>query len=233
MAKLKTPTGKIEYADNLKDWYSLATENFVINSVADIPPCNVATNSSLGTVVYSNGSNGVGATLTNGNTPQSTLAIDGLTLAVGNRVLVKNQTTNTQNGIYVVTDTGSASTNWVLTRATDLDFYTQFTRGLIVNVFAGTLNTAKLFMLTSSVTVNIGSAAIVFSDLASSGISSVQGTTNQINVSVASGVATLSIADNVVLGGTAGNTIAGGTTAQRPSGVNLRPYTIRVNTELT
>lgn len=232
MPKLTNPSGKPEYADNLKNFYTLATENFVLNTVAYIAPCNVATNSGLGNVVYSNGSNGVGATLTNANTPQSTLAIDGLTLAVGNRVLVKNQTTNTQNGIYVVTDAGSASTNWVLTRAADLDFYTQFTRGLIVNVFAGTLNTAKIFMLTSSVTVNIGSASIVFSELTSSGVSSIQGTTNQINATVASGVVTLSIADNVRLGGTGGVGIVVGNTANRPTGSNLIAGLIRINSDL-
>ncbi len=230
MGKLKNPSGKVEYADNLKDWYPLATENFVINQLKYVAPCNVATTANL-TSNYINGSSGAGATLTNAGT-QAVLNIDGLALAIGSRVLVKSQTTNTQNGVYVVTDAGSASTNWVLTRVTELDNYTQFERGMIVNVFAGTLNASKIFMLTSAVSVNIGSAAIVFSDLSSSGITGIQGATNQINVSIASGVATLSIADNVVLGGTAGITISGGPSNLRPTGTNLRPFTIRINTDL-
>lgn len=225
MGKQKDPSGKIEYVDNLKEFYTLATENFVINSVAYIAPCNVATTANL-TATYSNGLSGAGATLTNAGS-QVALNIDSLGLAIGSRVLVKNQATNTQNGVYVVTDVGSASTNWILTRVTELDNYLQFIRGLTVQVFAGTTNSPKIFMLTSSVTVNIGSAAIVFSELLSSGVAGIQGTANQINVAIASGVATLSIADNVVLGGTAGTTISWGTVAQRPSGVNLRPFTIR------
>lgn len=79
-----------------------------------------ATTADLGTVTYSNGTSGVGATLTNGGT-QAALVVDTYAVAVGDRILVKNQTTATQNGIYVVTTVGSATTNWVLTRASDFD----------------------------------------------------------------------------------------------------------------
>lgn len=74
----------------------------------------VATTASL-TSTYNNGSSGVGATLTNSGT-QAALKIDGVTLSAGNRVLVKNQTNEAQNGVYTVTTVGSVSTNWVLTR---------------------------------------------------------------------------------------------------------------------
>ena len=228
MAKLKTPIGKVEYADNLKDWYSLATENFVINELKYIAPCNVATTANL-TATYANGASGAGATLTNSGT-QAVLNIDGLALAVGSRVLVKNQTTNSQNGVYNVTDAGSASTNWVLTRVTELDNYLQFVRGLTVQVFAGTTNSPKIFMLTSSVAVNIGSAAIVFSQLSSSGIGGILGTNNQITVTVVGGVATLSLPTDLILPGTEAVTLPVGTTAQRP--LNPRVGMIRFNRSL-
>jgi hypothetical protein len=61
---------------------------------------------------------GVGATLTNAGA-QAALAIDGVTLSVGNRVLVGLQTSGAQNGVYTVTNVGSGATNWVMTRATD------------------------------------------------------------------------------------------------------------------
>lgn len=71
---------------------------------------------------YDNGSSGVGATLTNAGT-QAALVIDGITLNTSDRVLIYNQTNAYENGVYTVTDTGSPSTNWVLTRATDADSY--------------------------------------------------------------------------------------------------------------
>ncbi len=71
---------------------------------------------------YNNGAAGVGATLTNAGT-QAALVVDGVAVAVNDRVLVYQQTDQTQNGVYVVTSIGSGSTNWVLTRSADADTY--------------------------------------------------------------------------------------------------------------
>jgi hypothetical protein len=71
---------------------------------------------------YNNGTSGVGATLTNAGA-QAALVIDGVTVSTNDRVLVYQQTTQTQNGVYTVTNTGSVSTNWVLTRSDDTDTY--------------------------------------------------------------------------------------------------------------
>ena len=230
MAQLPLPKGKHEFYDDSVPpvLHFTASENWVLNNIAKINPCNVATTANL-TSIYANGSSGVGATLTNSGT-QAVLNIDGLALAIGSRVLVKNQTTNLQNGVYNVTDAGSASTNWILTRVTELDTYTQFVRGMLVQVFAGTTNSPKIFMQTNSVAVNIGSAAIVYSELISSGVAGVQGTTNQITVTVASGVATLSLATDLILPGTEAVTFPVGTTAQRP--LNPRVGMIRFNRSL-
>ena len=61
---------------------------------------------------------GVGATLTNSGA-QAALVLDGITLSVADRVMVRLQTAGAENGVYAVTSVGSGSTNWVLTRATD------------------------------------------------------------------------------------------------------------------
>ena len=61
---------------------------------------------------------GVGATLTNSGA-QAALSVDGVSLSVNDRVMVRLQTTGAQNGVYTVTTVGSGSTNWVLTRAAD------------------------------------------------------------------------------------------------------------------
>jgi hypothetical protein len=69
---------------------------------------------------YSNGTSGVGATLT-ADTNRAFSTLDGESVALGQRVLIKNQTDAKQNGIYTLTTVGSVSVPWVLTRATDAD----------------------------------------------------------------------------------------------------------------
>jgi hypothetical protein len=61
---------------------------------------------------------GVGATLTNAGA-QAALVVDGVTLSVADRVMVRLQTNGAENGVYVVTNVGSGATNWILTRAND------------------------------------------------------------------------------------------------------------------
>jgi hypothetical protein len=77
---------------------------------------------------YSNGSSGVGATLTNAGT-QAAFTTDGTTPPINSRILVRLQTNTTENGIYTLTTVGSGSTNWVLTRATDFDTATEIAGG--------------------------------------------------------------------------------------------------------
>jgi hypothetical protein len=72
------------------------------------------------TATYNNNTTGIGATLTNAGT-QAALVLDNVSLIAGDRVLIKNQATTLQNGIYTVTTVGTVSTNWVLTRASDYD----------------------------------------------------------------------------------------------------------------
>lgn len=86
---------------------------------------------------YNNGISGVGATITeniNGLLP----AQDGVTLLVGQRLLVKNQTTVLQNGVYVVTSLGGVGSKYILTRSTDSDSSSEFDNQL-VQPTAGTL----------------------------------------------------------------------------------------------
>lgn len=77
-----------------------------------------ATTAALAANTYANGASGVGATLT-GNANGALAAQDGVTLGVNDRLLVKNEATAANNGIYVVTQVGSGGTPYILTRATD------------------------------------------------------------------------------------------------------------------
>jgi hypothetical protein len=86
---------------------------------------------------YSNGTAGVGATLTNAGT-QAAFQTDGTSPSLNARILVKDQTTTSQNGIYTLTTVGSGSTNWVLTRATDFDTAAEIAGGDFTFVDTGT-----------------------------------------------------------------------------------------------
>jgi len=104
---------------------------------------------------YSNGSSGVGATLTNSGT-QAAFSIDGVSPSQNDRVLVKNQTAEEHNGIYTLTTVGSGSANWVLTRATDADAAAQITGGTFVFVEQGTTNADAGFVFTHNGTPTMG-----------------------------------------------------------------------------
>ena len=123
---------------------------------------------------YNNGTAGVGATLTNAGT-QVALVIDGVTVATNDRVLVYEQTNQTQNGIYVVTDTGSGSTNWVLTRASDADTYVinsanGLSEGSTVFVQQGATGAGETYTCNTSGVITFGTTNISFAQISSAQI---------------------------------------------------------------
>ena len=143
---------------------NVATVGYV-NDIASgftfIAPVRVATIADLGAVLYNNGTAGVGATLTN-NGVQAALNIDGVALNMSDRVLVKNESTPTYNGVYSVTTVGSGATNWVLTRTTDYDMAPgQIKPGNLVPVTAGTVNVDSIWLQTDTV-ATIGTDPIDF-----------------------------------------------------------------------
>jgi hypothetical protein len=121
--------------------------------------CKAATTGTLavasgGTITYNNGISGVGATLT---TTGTFTAIDGVTLANGDRILVKNETTAANNGIYVRTSTT------VLTRATDFDNSPSGeVSGAFTFISGGTVNGDDGFVCTTDDPVVMGTTAINF-----------------------------------------------------------------------
>jgi hypothetical protein len=112
--------------------------------------------------------NQVGKTLTNAAT-QAALTIDSIVLAVNDRVLVKDQTTGADNGIYTVTVVGTASTNWVLTRAGDADVSVDMTPGVFAFVEEGTVNGNNGFVLTTDAPVTLDTTALVFVQFSGAG----------------------------------------------------------------
>ena len=131
------------------------------------PSCKIATTANL-TATYSNGSAGVGATLTNSGT-QATLTIDSTAANLDDRVLVKDQTTRTQNGIYVVTNVGGASSNWVLTRATPEDQPAELSGGAFVFVEEGVLNANNGYTFTHTGQPTFGTTNLDVSQFSGAG----------------------------------------------------------------
>ena len=162
MALFTLPVGKQEIHDGTS-WYALASENWVLNTLSSVAPCRVATTTNL-TATYANGTSGVGATLTNSGS-NAPLSIDGVSLSVNDRVLVKDQTAALQNGIYTVTTLGTSSVAWVLTRAADFDSSSQMTQGKIIAVINNTsvsgLNNNTLWVLSANV-ATLGTTTISF-----------------------------------------------------------------------
>jgi|GEM_PF-6669155 len=86
--------------------------------------------------------------------------IDGIVLVAGDRVLVKNQTTGSQNGIYV-----AASGSW--SRAADADSTAKIASGISVYVRSGTANVGKTFTMNNTAAVTLGTTAITFAEITS------------------------------------------------------------------
>jgi len=109
------------------------------------PSCRLGTTANL-SATYSNGTAGVGATLT--ATSNGALSLDGSTPSASDRILVKNQTDASENGIYTVTTVGDGSTAFVLTRATPEDQPSELSGGAFVFVEEGTLNANNGYVFT-------------------------------------------------------------------------------------
>lgn len=157
-------TDTTESAHGTTKKYTRSSElNFALEALGltTYTACLAGTTAPL-TATYSNGTAGVGATLTNAGA-MSALSIDFVTLAVGNRVLVKDQASDFQNGIYVVSSIGSDSTNWVLTRATDYDVPSEIVQYGVVLVNQGLANAGRLFYETEPGPFTIGTSSIDFS----------------------------------------------------------------------
>ncbi len=120
--------------------------------------CVAATTVNL-SATYANGASGVGATLTRiGN---GAISVDGVSPVLNDRILVKNQSTTFQNGIYIVSDVGSAGTPYILTRSTDFDTAAEIQPGSIIFIQDGSTQADTSFVETELVAI-VGTSPILF-----------------------------------------------------------------------
>ena len=115
-------------------------------------------------------------------TLSGTQTVDGIALAVGNRVLVKDQSSAVQNGIYLV-----AAGSW--TRTTDADEPNEVSPGLFLFVEEGTLNADNGYVITSDAPLVVGTDAITFTQFSGAGMivagNGLSKTGNTLDVNVA------------------------------------------------
>lgn len=125
-------------------------------------------------------------------TLSGTQTVDGVALVAGDRVLVKDQSTGSQNGIYVV-----AAGAW--SRSTDADENAEVTAGLSVMVTEGTVNADSQWRLTTNDSIVVGTTALVFAQIGA-GSSYTQGTGISISgnvIAIDTAVVTRKVSANI------------------------------------
>jgi len=194
--------------------------------------CEYASTANL-TATYNNGTSGVGATLTN-SSALAAFSLDGYTFVsptdIGTRVLIKDQTTASQNGAYTVTTVGSGAVAWVLTRATDFDTAgsgaNQIDAGDFFYILNGSANANTSWVQQTPLPITVGTTAITFIQFgaASGGVSSFSaGTTGLTPNTATTGNITLAGTLAVANGGTGITSFGSGvaTFLGTPSSANL------------
>lgn len=158
VAVTQDPTSALQLAT--KQYVDAVAEGLHIHA-----SCAAATPGTLasitgGTVTYNNGTAGVGATLT---LSVALTVLDGYTLLNGDRVLVKNEATQANNGIYTWATGGT-----VLTRATDFDTAAEMASGDFTFISYGTLYGSTGWVQTDPVTV-VGTSPVTWIQFSGSG----------------------------------------------------------------
>jgi hypothetical protein len=138
------------YVDNVANGLDVK-ESVRVATTADL---SATYNNSAGTLTA--GSNGA-------------ISVDGVSLVLNDRVLVKDQTTQTENGIYKVTTVGSGSAAFVLTRTPDANDAAELTGGVFTFVEEGTANADNGYVATHNGTPTFGTTNITFDQFSGAG----------------------------------------------------------------
>lgn len=138
-----------------------ATKNYVDTVASQLNPAQATyaatTTNLVGT--YANGAAGIGATFT--ITATGAFTLDGTTPPITSRILIKDQTSGFQNGIYNLTVTGGVAVSPILTRALDYNTPASINAGDLIPVINGTVNAGTTWLQTATITT-IGTDSLTF-----------------------------------------------------------------------
>lgn len=158
VAVTQDPTTALQLAT--KQYVDAVAQGLNVHAACDAATTNTLASITGGTVTYNNGTAGVGATLT---LSVALTVLDGYTLQNTNRILVKNEVTAANNGIYTWATGGT-----VLTRATDFDTNTEIANGDFTFVTYGTQYGNTGWVQTLPVTT-VGTSPISWSQFSGTG----------------------------------------------------------------
>lgn len=91
------------------------------------------------------------------------LTVDGVAVALNDRVLVKNETPAANNGIFYLSTVGTGGVLFVLTRTTDADTSAEVTSGMYTFIEAGTANASTGFGLITADPITLNTTSLTFS----------------------------------------------------------------------
>jgi hypothetical protein len=136
----------------------------LIGYASNKPTARAATTAALPANTYANGTAGVGATLT-GNSNGALAAQDGVTLAVGDSLLVKNEATTSHNGLCTLTQLGDGSSPYILTRHVAMDSAALFSGASVAIGAEGAANKNTIWLNNITSSFVVGTTAVVFSQV--------------------------------------------------------------------
>lgn len=139
-------------ADDSDSLGGTAAANYALKSYVDSALAGLSWKQACRVATTANGT--LSTAFANGQT------VDGVTLATGNRILIKNQSSASENGIYTVNASGAP------TRATDADSGSELVNAAVY-ISEGTANADKQYVCTTNATITLGSTSITFTEFSS------------------------------------------------------------------
>jgi len=158
----------------------------VNNAIAGVNPAVAVLAASTANVTgtYTQVGGGIGDTFT--VTATGAYTLDGIAInTIGQRILLKNQSTASQNGVYTATVIGASLVSPVFTRALDYDTPSDVNNTGAIPVQSGTVNTTTSWLLSSQVTsIGSGGSSLIYAQFSVNPASIVQTATPPMAITV-------------------------------------------------